>query len=199
MSRPNRPSNDVPVLCERRRGLPRERTVLLTDGSAVLVKGRLEALAAAFLADTRPGLLFEYGRLVLANDAARRLLGSTAASEGFLEALKVLVGNGVMDSGLLLRTGSEVYAPVLHPASGPGGNPIRACFLVKAGEATTAYACLSGRELDVLRLLVKGLTNRQIAEQLDTSVESVRKHVSRALKKTGAKTRAGLVGQALGR
>jgi len=45
---------------------------------------------------------------------------------------------------------------------------------------------------------VKGLTNGQIAVELGISVETVRKHVSRAFEKTGAKTRAGLVGRALG-
>lgn len=63
----------------------------------------------------------------------------------------------------------------------------------------STYANLSKRELDVLRLLVKGLPNRQIAEELGISVESVRKNVSRALRRTGTKTRTGLVAQALRR
>ena len=48
-------------------------------------------------------------------------------------------------------------------------------------------------------LLVKGLTNAEIAGELGISVETVRKHVSKALEKTETKTRAGLVGRALGR
>jgi len=66
-------------------------------------------------------------------------------------------------------------------------------------EAMAAYESLSARELDVLRLLVKGLTNAEIARTLGISIETVRKHVSNALEKTGTKTRAGLVGRALGR
>jgi DNA-binding CsgD family transcriptional regulator len=58
---------------------------------------------------------------------------------------------------------------------------------------------LSDRELDVVRLLVKGLTNQEIADELSISIETVRKHVSKALEKTGTKTRAGLVAKALSR
>jgi hypothetical protein len=36
----------------------------------------------------------------------------------------------------------------------------------------------------------------QVAGELSISVETVRKHVSNALEKTGTKTRAGLVGRA---
>jgi DNA-binding CsgD family transcriptional regulator len=49
-----------------------------------------------------------------------------------------------------------------------------------------------------VRLLVKGFTNQQIADGLGISIETVRKHVSKALEKTGTKTRSGLVAKALG-
>lgn len=55
------------------------------------------------------------------------------------------------------------------------------------------------RELGVLTWLVKGCTNGQIATRLGISIETVRKHVSHSLKKTGTKTRTGLVGRALER
>jgi len=44
----------------------------------------------------------------------------------------------------------------------------------------------------VLALLVKGLTNREIAEELGVSTETVKKHISQALSKTGSKTRTAL-------
>jgi DNA-binding CsgD family transcriptional regulator len=199
MTRSIRTFPAVSVLHERRKGLPRERRFNLTDGSPALVRERLDIFAAAFLADVRPGLIFEYGRLVFANDAARNLLRSTSASDGFIEALKVSVGKGAMERRLLLRTSSGIYAPVLHPARSRQGHLTRICFLIRRSRSTAAYDSLSKRELDVLRLLVKGLTNSQIAEELGISIETVRKHVSRAFEKTGTKTRAGLVGRALGR
>lgn len=163
----------------RRKGSPQERPFRLTDGSLALVRERLDTFAAAFLADPRPGLVFEYGRLVSANVAARSLLGSTSASDSFLEALKVSVGNGVMERGLLFRARSGVYAPVLHPARNLRSHPTRICFLIKQRELAPAFAALSARGLGVLTLLVKGLTNGQIADELGISIETVRKHVSR--------------------
>jgi NarL family two-component system response regulator LiaR len=49
---------------------------------------------------------------------------------------------------------------------------------------------LSGRERDVLALLVEGLSNAQIAERLMISPATVRYHVSGVLSKLGASTRA---------
>jgi DNA-binding CsgD family transcriptional regulator len=187
-----------PVPCEPRKGPLRERTFSLTDGSPALVRERLDIFAVAFLHDARPGLLFECGRLAFANDAARSLLGSTAASDSFLQELKVQIGCGVIKAGLLLRTRSGVYAPVLHPARSRSIYPICLCVLVRESETISLYEALSKRELGVLMLLVKGLTNGQIAEKLGISIETVRKHISHSLEKTGPKTRTGLVGRALG-
>ena len=51
---------------------------------------------------------------------------------------------------------------------------------------------LSERELDVLRDLTRNLTNEQIAEDLDISVHTVKKHVEHLLEKTGYKSRVDL-------
>lgn len=179
-------------------GSSRKGTFGATDRSPILARERLYTLTVAFIADTRPGLIFEYGRLVFANDAAQSLLRCTETSAEFLNALKRTVHGGAIEPGLLLRTRSGVYAPVMHPARNRRVHPTRICFLVKVPEATAAYASLSERELDVLRLLVKGLTNGEMAHELGISIETVRKHVSHALEKTGTTTRAGLVGRALG-
>ncbi len=48
---------------------------------------------------------------------------------------------------------------------------------------------LSARELDVLRLLALGLTNRQIGERLVVSVETVKTHVERLMRRLGAADR----------
>jgi DNA-binding CsgD family transcriptional regulator len=72
-------------------------------------------------------------------------------------------------------------------------------FLVRQSGLVPALRALSDRELDVLRWLMKGFTNRKIAARPGISIETVRKHVSHTLKKTGTKTRAGLVARALGR
>jgi len=194
MTRPNRISPFISGLNDRRKGPPGGRSFHPTAGSPVLVRGRLDTFAAAFLADARPGLVFEYGRLVFANDVARSLLRSTEASDDFLNGLKVSLEAGSIEPGLLLRTRSGAYAPVLHPARSRQGHPTRICFLVRRSASTAAYESLSERELEVVSLLVKGPTNGEIADELGISIETVRKHVSKALEKTGTKTRAGLVG-----
>ena len=50
-------------------------------------------------------------------------------------------------------------------------------------------ADLTDREVDVLRLLARGLTNRQIAAELVLSPKTVGHHVERAYAKAGVSTR----------
>ena len=60
------------------------------------------------------------------------------------------------------------------------------------GGARTAYPNdLTEREVDVLRLLARGMTNRQIAETLVVSPRTVQHHVSHVFDKIGRRTRAG--------
>ena len=49
---------------------------------------------------------------------------------------------------------------------------------------------LTRRQEEILSLLVQGLTSRQIAEQLDISLDTARVHVQRLLWKLDAHTRA---------
>lgn len=52
-------------------------------------------------------------------------------------------------------------------------------------------AGLTDREVEVLRLVARGGTNRQVAEQLHISEETARNHVKHIYEKVGASTRAG--------
>ena len=56
---------------------------------------------------------------------------------------------------------------------------------------------LTARELEVLALLVEALTNRQIAEELGISINTVNVHVSNILSKLGAASRTQAVTMAL--
>ena len=58
------------------------------------------------------------------------------------------------------------------------------------GDAKLPGAGLSGRELDVLRLVTSGKSNQQIADELVISLNTVRRHVSNIFDKTGAANRA---------
>ena len=52
-------------------------------------------------------------------------------------------------------------------------------------------AGLSQREVEVLRLLARGLSNRDMAEQLSLSPDTVKHHIQHIYDKTGVSTRAG--------
>jgi LuxR family maltose regulon positive regulatory protein len=100
---------------------------------------------------------------------------------------------------LFLEPGPAI-APLLRLAAGRG--PARAyvaCLLealaVEGEGAPPAPAqslpeALSARELEVLRLLAEGLSNRQIAARLHLSANTVRIHASRIYAKLGTGSRA---------
>lgn len=54
-------------------------------------------------------------------------------------------------------------------------------------------ALLTERELEVLRVVARGLSNEEIAEELFVSYATVKTHVSRLLTKLDARDRAQLV------
>lgn len=197
----SKPAVVVPIPLKGHGLEPRRHHFSVSDGVPALIKERLETFAAAFLADPTPGLVFEYARLVLANDAARGLLGAApaAATDEFLARLKASLNRGSLEPGLMLQTQSGVYAPVLQPPRTRRRHSTVICFLVDERAVDPALKSLSERQRSVVQLLAKGLSNRQIADELRISIETVRTHVAHALERTGTKTRAGLVGRALGR
>jgi DNA-binding CsgD family transcriptional regulator len=54
-------------------------------------------------------------------------------------------------------------------------------------------ARLSRREVEVLRLLARGATNQEIADQLYLSIKTVERHLLNAYRKVGARNRADAV------
>lgn len=78
--------------------------------------------------------------------------------------------------------------------STPGaGTTVRARFPLALRTSptmpTTLLTSLTNRERDVLRLVIDGLTNRAIAEQLSVSTETVKSHVHHIMQKMNAKDR----------
>ncbi|MGI6102088.1 MAG: response regulator, partial [Bacillota bacterium] len=58
-----------------------------------------------------------------------------------------------------------------------------------ATPSTDQTQLLTQRETEVLRLLTKGMSNREIAENLSISIQTVKSHVSSILEKLGARDR----------
>lgn len=63
-----------------------------------------------------------------------------------------------------------------------------------AGEARIAVPVFSRREQELLNLLRHGLTDREISDVLDISIDTVRTHIENAREKVGARSRTHLVG-----
>ncbi len=57
---------------------------------------------------------------------------------------------------------------------------------------------LTDRELAVLRELVKGFTNKEIANALHITEQTVKEHIKRIMRKTGVTTRTGILAKVLG-
>jgi DNA-binding CsgD family transcriptional regulator len=63
-----------------------------------------------------------------------------------------------------------------------------------ADDSVTEIEDLSGRQLEVLRLIAIGLSNQEICAQLDVKLETVKTHVMHILQRLRARTRAHAVG-----
>lgn len=66
-----------------------------------------------------------------------------------------------------------------------------------ASDGSSSTSGLSRRELDVLRLIAKGLSNQRVAEQLFISEHTVHRHVANMFGKLGVSSRSAAVVQAL--
>jgi len=114
-----------------------------------------------------------YARRALQSGAAGFVL-KEAADDELLEAVRLAAGGGTY---LNPRLGARLAAQPPEPAGPPDD--------------------LSGRELDVLRLIALGHTNAEIGKMLYLSVRTVETHRSHIQRKTRCSTRAELVRYAL--
>ena len=64
---------------------------------------------------------------------------------------------------------------------------------MRVAQARAKVAALSARELEIVRMVVNGLLNKEIATQLDIAVVTVKLHRGRAMHKLGAGNSADLV------
>ncbi|MDN5860018.1 MAG: response regulator transcription factor [Pseudonocardia sp.] len=85
-----------------------------------------------------------------------------------------------------MAAGEAVYSPGLAEL-----------VLEEHGRAGSVVQRLTEREADVLRLVVEGLTGRQIATRLVLSPRTVENHVQHTLRKVGVPNRAALVRYAI--
>ena len=81
----------------------------------------------------------------------------------------------------------EVLVPAEAPAKGPAEAPAREPFAPDAARQQTLG--ITARELEILALVARGFSNREIATQLFVSENTVKTHCARAFDKLGAARR----------
>jgi len=89
-----------------------------------------------------------------------------------------------VDPGALADGIRDVHAgrPALHPS-------VAARLMRRGGGTARTHGEITAREHDVLRLVVEGLPNKQIAQRLGIGEKTVKTHVSRVLAKLGVADR----------
>ncbi len=163
-------------------------------GDATVLIDAMVGVALAALAWRQPELA---AHLLGSAEALREKLGGAfsvptdrVAHERALQSLQASLSqdelNAAWQAGRQL-TVAEVFA-VIRAVSIP-------TTAIGTDDATSIR--LTPRELDVLRLLAAGYSDRAIADQLFLSVRTVEAHVSRTLAKLGVKSRTAAVGAAI--
>jgi DNA-binding NarL/FixJ family response regulator len=105
--------------------------------------------------------------------------------------------------GYLLKSASRSSSPTASAACLDGGvyaDPSVASLLaagLRGGPVDSGVSDLSGREIEVLRLVADGQSNKQIGEQLGLSALTVKSHLARIARKLGTGDRAEMVAMAM--
>jgi ATP/maltotriose-dependent transcriptional regulator MalT len=166
---------------------PLRATTAVAEGAALLARGRHEQ-ASAQLQEAAD--LFDRSRVPF--DAARARLGLAAA----LRALgrREAAANEA-------RAAQAAFVRLGAPADVAGAAALVAELMAATPQAQTDRRSergkgLTTRELEVLRLVAQGLSDREVATRLDLSEHTVHRHVTNILTKTGLPTRAAAVAHA---
>ncbi|MGW4646803.1 response regulator transcription factor [Kitasatospora sp. NPDC004289] len=123
----------------------------------------------------------EYVAGALAAGAVGYLLKNLPSAELARAVRMVHVGVAQFDTTVVARLAAALTAA---PASAPASAPAPATVRV-----TPADDGLTGREVQVLRLIAGGSTNREIASRLFLSEGTVKNHISRILGRLGLRDR----------
>jgi len=187
------------------------------DGISRRVKSRLliaqdkkkEAMSILERSYTRAARVDAYGSMIMILVYQVLAAGSQEQALAFLsEALTLAEPRGFIrtfvDEGKLLK-------PLLERALSRGVTPNYTRNLLDiikaeerqrldrqggAGTPAAVPAVLSGREMEVLRLVAAGLSNRRIAERLVVTPGTVKVHVYNIMEKLGAQSRTQAVARA---
>ncbi len=206
-------ADDEPGYAQEREYLVLAR-VLLAQHNPGPALALLQRLAGAAASQGRTGSIIEIQALRALALAAR---GDRAGALGALtEALTLACPQGYVrvfaDEGAPMRALLAQLSAARQDqrAAGRGIDPgylaalVRACGQADAvpppsraaGAAPGLIEPLTGRELEVLRLIAAGKSNQRIARELVVALDTVKKHVTHVLGKLGADNRTEAVARA---
>ncbi|MFF5287907.1 LuxR C-terminal-related transcriptional regulator [Paractinoplanes globisporus] len=167
--------------------------VLLAQGRTGQALRLLDRLRSAATVQNRIGSVIEIQALralALAADSRRaEALAALTDAVGLAQPqgyIRVFADEGPPMAALLGRLPVNDTVPMAYV-----GRLMRAFRHADAEAAAVPglVAGLSGRELEVLRLMAAGKQNKEIADQLYVTVDTVKKHVTHILEKLGASNR----------
>ncbi|GAA2805896.1 helix-turn-helix transcriptional regulator [Kribbella solani] len=118
------------------------------------------------------------------------VLLADAHDEAAWDAYDRGLADGIVSKACDLRTVSWVVQSVAH------GNRIAEGRPTQDRRRTQAADLLTTRELEVLRLVVRGLSTEEMANELGVSRHTVRTHVQQVLRKLGVHGRGKIAGAA---
>ncbi|HKV67396.1 MAG TPA: LuxR C-terminal-related transcriptional regulator, partial [Gaiellales bacterium] len=211
-------------LIELRTGLWLASLVYLADAASLVGDGRLAAEVYAELLPSA-GTIVTVGHGVACYGSADRYLGVVAAAAGEREAARSHLGVAIeveraMGAWTWLAHSQYALGKLLVEAGGGDrtdgrqllreagslaeriGMPTLLGRIRSAGGLTARPSApdgLSPRELQILRLVAKGLSNREIGERLVVSEHTAANHVRSILRKTGCANRTEAAAYAYGR
>ncbi|MBO9523678.1 MAG: hypothetical protein J7518_19265 [Nocardioidaceae bacterium] len=191
----------------------RDRAALLPTAVTVLAgvdldeAGRLATELAGHAAHLASPLLVARarqaeGEVALARGEAGVAVPALRAAIAELSALGVpdeLAACRMLAARAYAATGHDALAALEEDAARALAEDLRMPLPTAAPADPEPDSPLSARELEVLRLVALGATNREIAEQLTLSPRTVDRHVSNILGKVSAPTRAAAAAYAVER
>jgi DNA-binding CsgD family transcriptional regulator len=142
------------------------------------------------------------GDLAGARQACEDAVDLFQRSGGFFELARARVelASVLHEAGRGAAAVSEVERAIeeLEPVAARNelGRAERLIEKMRGRPADTATAGLSRRELEVLRLVAKGLSNQRVADQLFISEHTVHRHVANTFTKLGVSSRSAAVARA---
>jgi DNA-binding NarL/FixJ family response regulator len=101
----------------------------------------------------------------------------SATAENLIEAVRTVASGGTWIDGSLLGPILDSYRRSNRPAA----------------HYDSRLGVLTGRELDVLRLMARGASNREIADELYLAETTIKTHVGALFGKLGARDRAAAI------